>query len=135
MIRVRIEPGWRWPRMRRSRSWLTPSWSIRSSDAKKIDRLIWKYRAMVRIAFLAADSQQYSRGVELARGIENGESRAEAMLILAESQCRPGVNQNEAATIDLPGGGRSRRHDSPGRAARCADRLPDRQPDFDRPIR
>ena len=27
--------------------------------AKKIDRLIWKYRAMVRIALLAADSQQY----------------------------------------------------------------------------
>ena len=68
-------------------------------DAKKIDRLIWKYRAGVRIALLAADSQQYSRGVELARGIENGESRAEAMLILAESQCRPGVNQNEAATV------------------------------------
>ena len=67
-------------------------------DAKKIDRLIWKYRAMVRIALLAADSQQYSRGVALARGIENGESRAEAMLILAESQCRPGVNQAEAAT-------------------------------------
>jgi hypothetical protein len=67
-------------------------------DAKKIDRLIWKYRAMVRIALLAADSQQYSRGFELARGIENGESRAEAMLILAESQSRPGVNQNEGAT-------------------------------------
>ena len=67
-------------------------------DAKKIDRLIWKYRANFRIALLAADSQQYSRGVELARGIENGESRAEAMLILAESQCRPGANQSEAAT-------------------------------------
>ena len=67
--------------------------------AKKIDRLIWKYRAMVRIALLAADSQQYSRGYEIARTIENGESRAEAMLILAESQCRPGVNQGEAATV------------------------------------
>jgi hypothetical protein len=53
---------------------------------------------MVRIALLAADSQQYSRGVELSRGIENGESRAEAMLILAESQCRPGANQTAAAT-------------------------------------
>jgi len=64
--------------------------------AKKIDRLIWKYRAMVKIALLAADSEQYSRGVELARGIRNGESRAEAMLLLAESQCRH--NQNAAAT-------------------------------------
>jgi hypothetical protein len=66
--------------------------------AKKIDRLIWKYRAMFRIALLAADSQQYSRGVELARGIENGESRAEAMLLLAEAQCRSGSNQSETAT-------------------------------------
>ena len=61
-------------------------------DAKKIDRLIWKYRAMVRIALAAADSQQYSRGFELARGIDNGESRAEAMLLLAESQCRTDDN-------------------------------------------
>jgi hypothetical protein len=69
-------------------------------DAKKIDRLIWKYRAMVRIALLAADSQQYSRGVELSRGIENGESRAEAMLILAESMCRKNqTSLNERATV------------------------------------
>jgi hypothetical protein len=67
-------------------------------DAKKIDRLIWKYRAMVRIALAAADSQQYSRGVALARDIDNGESRAEAMLILAESQCRNTDAQVEAAT-------------------------------------
>jgi hypothetical protein len=64
--------------------------------AKKIDRLIWKYRAMVRIALLAADSEQYSRGVELAGQIENGEARAEAMLLLAESQSRH--NRNEGAT-------------------------------------
>ena len=64
--------------------------------AKKIDRLIWKYRAMVRIALLAADSEQYSRGFELARGIENGESRAEAMLLLAEAQARD--DQNDGAT-------------------------------------
>jgi hypothetical protein len=64
--------------------------------AKRIDRLIWKYRAMVRIALLAADSEQYSRGFDLARGIENGESRAEAMLLLAEAQTRD--NQNEGAT-------------------------------------
>jgi hypothetical protein len=66
-------------------------------DAKKIDRLIWKYRAMVRIALLAADSQQYARGVELSRGIDNGESRTEAMLLLAESMCRH--NENDAATV------------------------------------
>src|SRR5262249_52282986 len=64
--------------------------------AKKIDRLIWKYRAMVRIALLAADSRQYARGFEQARGIENGESRAEAMLLLAEAQARD--NQKDGAT-------------------------------------
>jgi hypothetical protein len=64
--------------------------------AKKIDRLIWKYRAMIQVAIAAADSQQYTRGVELCRGIDNGESRAEAMMVLAESQCRN--NQNQAAT-------------------------------------
>ncbi len=68
-------------------------------DAKKIDRLIWKYRAMVRIALSAADSQQFARGLELARGIDNGESRAEAMLLLAEAQCRtPSSINNEGAT-------------------------------------
>ncbi len=70
---------------------------IESFDvAKKIDRLIWKYRAMARIALLAADSQQYARGFELAKGIANGESRAEAMLLLAEAQARD--NQNDGAT-------------------------------------
>jgi hypothetical protein len=64
--------------------------------ATKIDRLIWKYRAMVRIALLAADSAQYARGVELSRRIDNAESRAEAMLLLGESQCRHG--QSDAAT-------------------------------------
>jgi len=71
---------------------------IESYDvARKCDRLIWRYRAMARIALLAADSDQYKRGVELARGIENGESRAEAMLLLAEAQARDG--QNAGATL------------------------------------
>ena len=48
---------------------------------------------------LAADSRQFARGIELARGIENGESRAEAMLILAEAQCRPGIDQHASATV------------------------------------
>ena len=74
---------------------------IESFDAaKKIDRLIWRYRAMARIALLAADSEQYSRGFELARGIENGESRAEAMLLLAEAQARDDQNDGATASYD-----------------------------------
>jgi hypothetical protein len=63
---------------------------------KKIDRLIWRYRALYRISLQAADSLQYARGVEIARNIDNGETRAEALLVLAASQCRN--NQNQAAT-------------------------------------
>jgi hypothetical protein len=55
---------------------------------KKIDRLIWKYRGMVRIALLAADSGQFARGFNVASKIENAEARAEAMLLLAEAQAR-----------------------------------------------
>jgi hypothetical protein len=68
--------------------------------AKTIDRLIWKYRAKVRIAILAADSQQYKRGIELSRGIDNGESRTEAMLLLAEAMCRKNQKElDELATV------------------------------------
>ena len=64
---------------------LVDSWKV----ATRIDRLIWKNRASVRIALSASDSGQFSRGVELARTIDNAESRAEAMLLLAEAMCRP----------------------------------------------
>jgi len=76
---------------------LVDSWEV----AKKIDRLIWKYRAMVRIALSAADSRQYARAVELCRGIDNAEARAEAMLTLAESQCRQKQNKEASTTYAL----------------------------------
>ena len=44
---------------------LVDSWHV----ADQIDRLIWKNRAMVRITLAASDSQQFQRGVELARTI------------------------------------------------------------------
>jgi hypothetical protein len=62
----------------------------------KIDRRISKYRAQVRVVLLAADSDQFARGFELAQRIENGEMRAEAMLLLAEAECRH--NKDEIAT-------------------------------------
>ena len=60
------------------------AWNV----ARKADRLIWKNRAMVYISLEASNSRQYTRGVELARTIENAESRSEALLLLAEAQCR-----------------------------------------------
>ncbi len=71
---------------------LVDAWDV----ATKIDRLLWKNRAMVRIALSASDSRQYDRGVKLARTIENAESRSEALLLLAEAQCRQ--REDEAAT-------------------------------------
>lgn len=76
---------------------LIDSWDI----ANQIDRLIWKYRAMVRIALTAADSRQYARAVELCRMIDNAEARAEAMLTLAESQCRHNQNKEASTTYEL----------------------------------
>jgi hypothetical protein len=71
---------------------LVDAWGV----ANRIDRLIWKNRAMVRIALSASDSRQYQRAVELSRTIENAESRAEALVLLAEAQCRH--DQGDAAT-------------------------------------
>jgi hypothetical protein len=76
---------------------LVDSWEV----ANKIDRLIWKYRAMVRIALSAADSRQYLRAVELSRGIDNAEARAEAMLILAESESRQKQDQAASTAYEL----------------------------------
>ena len=106
---------------------------IESFDvAKKIDRLIWKYRAMVRIALLAADSEQYARGFELARGIENGESRAEAMLLLAEAQT---PRRSERRRDGLVRRGRQgRRHGAARRPSRRAGGLRRRQPDRQRTL-
>jgi hypothetical protein len=73
---------------------LVDAWNV----ANQIDRLIWKNRAMVRIALSASDSGQYRRGVELSRTIENAESRSEALLLMAEAICRTGQGQQEDAT-------------------------------------
>jgi hypothetical protein len=56
--------------------------------AKQIDRLVWKFQGEVQIALQAANSQQFTRGVELATQIDNAKSRAEALLLLADPMCR-----------------------------------------------
>ena len=71
---------------------LVNSWNV----ATTIDRLIWKNRAMVKITLTASDSRQFRRAMELAAKIQNAESRTDAMLILAEAQCREGLG--DAAT-------------------------------------
>lgn len=56
--------------------------------SEKIERPVWKGKALIRIAMGAADSYQYERGLKVARSIADPEYRTEALLFLAESQCR-----------------------------------------------
>src|SRR5262249_30747885 len=63
--------------------------------AQHIERPIWRNLALVRIAISAGESQQYSRGVAIAESIGNAEARAQALILVAEAQCRHG-QANEA---------------------------------------
>ncbi len=64
--------------------------------AGEIQRPIWKNSALERTAINAGESQQYARAFSIARSIENAEARSQALILVAESQCRH--RQTEAAT-------------------------------------
>ena len=64
--------------------------------AARIERPIWKNMALARTAIQASESEQYDRAFSIARSIENAEARAQALLLVAESQCRH--QQAEQAT-------------------------------------
>ncbi len=76
--------------------WPTTSWWIPGTWLARSTGCFGRTGRVVRIALSASDSRQYNRGVEISRTIENAESRSEALLLLAEAQCRAG--QDEAAT-------------------------------------
>jgi hypothetical protein len=73
---------------------LGDAWEV----ASRIDWLIWKDRAMVRIALAAADSRQFRRGVALARTIRNAEARTEALILFGDAQSQYN-DQKDQATI------------------------------------
>ncbi len=56
--------------------------------ASRIERPIWRNSALERTAISAGESQQYPRAFAIARSIENAEARAQALILVAESQCR-----------------------------------------------
>jgi hypothetical protein len=62
----------------------------------EIERPIWKNTALERTAINAGESQQYARAFSIARSIENAEARSQALILVAESQCRH--KRGEAAT-------------------------------------
>jgi ribosomal protein S13 len=55
---------------------------------QEIDRPIWKNTALERTAINAGESQQYPRAFSIARSIQNAEARSQALILVAESQCR-----------------------------------------------
>jgi len=55
---------------------------------QEIERPIWRNAALERTAINAGESQQYPRAFSIARSIQNAEARSQALILVAESQCR-----------------------------------------------
>ena len=55
---------------------------------QEIERPIWRNTALERTAINAGESQQYPRAFSIARSIQNAEARSQALILVAESQCR-----------------------------------------------
>jgi hypothetical protein len=66
--------------------------------ARTIERPIWRNQALERSAINAGESQQYERAFTIARSIENAEARSQALILVAESQCRYGQASSATAT-------------------------------------
>jgi hypothetical protein len=68
--------------------------------AKRIQRPIWKHSALDRIAITAGESGQFARAVAVARSIPNAEARAQALILVAESQCRDRAHDQAAKATE-----------------------------------
>jgi hypothetical protein len=64
--------------------------------ATAIERPIWKYAALERVAISAGESRQFALGMDIAQRITNAEARAQAFVLLAESETR--ANRTEEAS-------------------------------------
>ncbi len=65
---------------------------------QEIERPIWKNSALERTAINAGESQQYPRAFSIARSIQNAEARSQALILVAESQCRHRQAKEATAT-------------------------------------
>src|SRR5262249_10054086 len=63
-----------------------------------IDRPIWRDQALVDIAYAAAASAQFARGLEIARTIPQPEFRSEGLVRIAETQARRGLKSEATAS-------------------------------------
>lgn len=66
--------------------------------AGRIDRPVWRDRALVSVAAAASSSRQFARGLEVARMIPQPEIRTEALTRIAEAQARRGDQAGATAT-------------------------------------
>ncbi len=67
-----------------------------ANHAARIDRPIWRDSALLAVTASAAASNQFARGLEIARTIPQAEIRADALLRIAEAQSR--TNRGRAAS-------------------------------------
>jgi hypothetical protein len=67
-------------------------------EALRIERPVWRDRALVAISVCAASSKQFERGLEIARLIPQPEVRTDALVRLAEAQARRGDDGGRGAT-------------------------------------
>jgi hypothetical protein len=63
-----------------------------AAHARRDERPGWRDRALIEVVGSAAVSNQFARGLEIARTISQPEARSDAMLRLAETQARRGFN-------------------------------------------
>jgi hypothetical protein len=68
--------------------------------AERIEWPVWRGKSLIRIAMGAADSLQFERGMAVARSIVDPEFRTEALLFVAESQCRLAAALSEGTRQD-----------------------------------
>ena len=70
-----------------------------AGHAKQIDRPVWRNKAYRAIAENAAASQQFARGIQIARLIPQPDSRSEALIRLAEAEAIHGQGREATQTF------------------------------------
>ncbi|MDG3004529.1 hypothetical protein [Paludisphaera mucosa] len=72
-----------------------------ADTAQRIERPIWRNRAMERLATAAGESGQYERATDLANRIKNAEARARALVLVAEFQARKSRDDDATRSYNL----------------------------------
>ena len=100
---------------------------------QEIERPIWRNTALERTAIFAGESRQYPRAFSIARSIQNAEARSQALILVAESQCRHSPPEEATKTYAEVAEAVARvDQDWPQRGAH---RLSGGQPDLHGPVR